>query len=534
MRTNLSVVYVASALVALGAGMGCSSDLCEYVTCIGAGGAGGTGASTSTSTEMTTSSTTSMSSSTGLPQQCDPLQLMAGESIAPSCGLFVEPGANGDGKQSEPFGTLAEALLNNPMKYPIYVCSTASGVEESITLVADEKLIGALTCKTWTAVGAKTLWTAAQGEVPLTLDKTMGVLVQGFAITAAAASGSDGATLQGNSSIGVIAAQSTATFENVDIVAGVGAAAAAGMSETGTAPGRQSMASSFDGKAGVGCNVMFNGGAATVFPMCPAGGGPTEGGKGGDGASGSGAGGLTGLPNFSAQEPNGTAGVGDTGTAGWTCANGMGTGENGHNGENGNPGPGGTMNGSIQLSGYAGDAGKSGTVGGIGQGGGGGGGLRGGTTGGCSAGQTGPGGGGGGAGGCGGLGGGGGGAGGASIALVSLDATLTLTNVHLTAAAGGAGGNGGSGQLGGAGGLLGPGGGLACNGGTGGNGGSGAGGGGGKGGPSVGLAYVGTAPAIPDANITVAVTPASGGLAGGGSVPGIQGAAGAVSLKLEF
>lgn len=532
---SLSVLYVASALAMLGAGLGCSTDLCGYVQCIGAGGAGGMASSTSSmTTTSSTMTTTSVSSSSGLPQECDPLKLMAGASIAPSCGLFVEPGAGGDGKQSAPFGTLAEALATNPMNLPIYVCSTAAaGLDEAITLAAGERLIGSLACGTWTAVGKKTPWTASQNAIPLILSQTTGALVQGFAITAVGASGSDGVTLQGNSSIGVIAAQATATLENVDITAGPGAAAGPGMNETGTAPGRQSMASSFDGKAGGGCNGA-GGGAATVFPMCPAGGGPTEGGKGGDGAAGSGAGGLPGLPNFSVQEPNGTPGAGDLGTMGWTCANGMGTGENGHVGADGEPGAGGTMQGSLTTSGYAGDAGEPGKNGGIGQGGGGGGGLRGGTLGGCSAGQTGPGGGGGGAGGCGGLGGGGGGAGGASIALVSLDSTLTLTNVHLAAAAGGSGSNGGSGQLGGVGGLIGAGGGLACDGGKGGNGGIGAGGGGGKGGPSVGLAFVGTAPAIPDPNITVAMTPASGGLAGGGSVPGIEGDDGEVGIKLSF
>lgn len=505
---------------------------------MGTGGAGGT-SSTSTPTSSTgsttaTAMTTSDSSSSGAPLECDPSKLPAGAALDPTCGIFVEPGATGDGKQATPFGSLGQALAENPMNLPIYVCAGASlGLDEEITLVASERVIGGVTCGEWKATSVKTAWTSPQNTVPLRLDHTTGALVQGFAITAAPASGSNAVTLHGNSSIGVIAQVATAAFENVDIEAGAGSAAGAGMSQTGQAPGRQSMPSSFDGKGGGGCNGT-GGGPAIVFSTCPAGGGSTEGGKGGSGQSGTGQGGLAGQPNFSATEPNGTPGLGDAGTAGWTCANGMGTGENGHTGMGGEAGTGGTTSGTLGANGYIGVAGEPGGNGGIGQGGGGGGGLRGGTSGGCSAGQTGPGGGGGGAGGCGGLGGGGGGAGGASIALISLDATLILTNVRLTANPGGAGGNGGSGQLGGVGGQLGAGGGLACDGGTGGTGGPGAGGGGGKGGPSVGLAFVGTAPTISDSDITISTMASAGGLPGGGVVPGIGGGSGDTAKKLAF
>jgi hypothetical protein len=80
------------------------------------------------------------------------------------------------------------------------------------------------------------------------------------------------------------------------------------------------------------------------------------------------------------------------------------------------------------------------------------------------------------------------------------------------------------------GGFGGVGGGVACKGGDGGKGG----GGGGRGGPSIGLATVGIAPAIDDANITVSGSAAAGGPGGGGSVPGAMGASGETVTKASF
>jgi hypothetical protein len=105
----------------------------------------------------------------------------------------------------------------------------------------------------------------------------------------------------------------------------------------------------------------------------------------------------------------------------------------------------------------------------------------------------------GGTGGCGGNAGGGGQPGGSSIALLVLDAEVTLTSVTLTAGQAGNGGVGGSGQSGGgpgAGGMLGSGVGSSpppsCTGGSGGAGGNGGPGGGGQGGHSLGIAFQGT------------------------------------------
>ena len=147
-----------------------------------------------------------------------------------------------------------------------------------------------------------------------------------------------------------------------------------------------------------------------------------------------------------------------------------------------------------------------------GQGGGGGGGAKGMTS--CAGASGGS----GGSGGCGGIGGAGGKGGGSSFALVSLDATITLTEAVLSSALGKKGGDGGSFQPGAGGGAGAPGGtGMsgtlnACPGGLGGQGGNGGGGGGGRGGHSAPIVFVGTAPTVD------AMTTLSSGLAG---APGI-------------
>jgi hypothetical protein len=104
----------------------------------------------------------------------------------------------------------------------------------------------------------------------------------------------------------------------------------------------------------------------------------------------------------------------------------------------------------------------------------------------------------GGTGGCGGHGGGGGPAGGSSIALVVVEATVTLEDVMMAASRGGNGGAAGDGQTGGqkgSGGDSGAGAGTAfssCGGGDGGQGGLGGPGGGGQGGHSLGIAFQGS------------------------------------------
>lgn len=373
-----------------------------------------------------------MSSTSSITAECDPLKLTGGASISATCGVFVEPGkVGGSGTQAAPFGTLAEALGGNPMNLPIYVCSTGAGLDEAATLSGSERLLGGVTCGDWKATATKTARTAASNATPLTLSNTTGALVQGFAITSAAASGADGATLQGNSSIAVLADNATATLESVDVVAGAGAAGGEGKDEAGQAPGAQSAASSFNGNVGAGCDGV--GGPAKAFSMCPAG-GVSQGGKGGDGGNLTGNPGSPGVVNPGLGNPDGQAGNADSGSSMWSCGSDGGAGELGHDGPNGGPGAGGMGPGTLSSTGFVGAGGMPGAPGTTGQGGGGGGGRD---LSGC--GTVGPSGGSGAAGGCGGMSGAGGGAGGASIALASINSTLSLANVRLTAEEGGPG-----------------------------------------------------------------------------------------------
>jgi hypothetical protein len=72
----------------------------------------------------------------------------------------------------------------------------------------------------------------------------------------------------------------------------------------------------------------------------------------------------------------------------------------------------------------------------------------------------------------------------------------------------------------------------ACSGGPGGAGGRGGAGGGGRGGPSVGIAYVGTAPSE-EGSIEISIGAAGSGGLGGDGGPGNQATAGAMGLSIE-
>jgi hypothetical protein len=468
----------------------------------------------------------------GLPTECDP---RSAETIAAECGLFVDGAAagGGDGTQNAPYATLGEALAAAESGEAIYVCTSA--LNEAAGVGAPASIFGGLDCATWGASGGKTAWTASANEIPLIVEAgASGALLVGFAITAADASGIEGGSLQGRSSIAAWVDGADVTLEDVDLVAGAGAAGFDGMDAAGQAAGRQSDPAGFDGNVGSGCGVANGGGAAKLHD-CD--GVTTEGGEGGDGAMAAGGAGLPGFPNYGPDEPNESLGAGDPGGGAFDCTNNGGVGEAGHSADQGPAGLGGVELGMFQNGAYAGAAGAPGEVGPPGQGGGGGGGRRGNNNNGCAVNVTGPSGGSGGAGGCGGLGGGGGGAGGGSFALVSLGGSLTLVNVTLTAGAGGAGGAGGDGQFGGAGGLGGLGGGAvvqACSGGAGGTGGLGGAGGGGRGGPSVGLAYEGAAPDTSGATIVTADTASLGGPGGNGDTQANAGAEGILEPTQDY
>jgi len=405
-------------------------------------------------------------------------------------------------------------------------------LNEPVAIGSAVQIFGGLNCSDWTSGTTKTPWTSDAGTVPLTIASAAnGSLLYQFAISAKDATGFDETTLQGASSIGAIIDAATVTLETVNIEAGAGAPGGDGADVAGQADGRQSDAAGFDGNMGGGCGA---GAGMSKLHMC--GGVSTIGGSGGAGDHGGGSSGVAGTPNPGLGEPDGSAGAGDTGLGGWDCGTDNGNGQTGHSGPVGNGGPAGAEAGTISATGYLGAAGQTGVTGTVGQGGGGGGGRAGDGQNGCGGSQTGPSGGSGGAGGCGGQGGGGGGAGGASIALLSLNAQLTLTNVQLRATSGGAGGTGGDGQIGGAGGngANGGGGGLGCKGGDGGLGGRGGSGGGGRGGPSIGIAYTGTAPDIEEGAITIALEAAMGGLGGNGNTQSNAGANGDLAKLSPF
>lgn len=113
--------------------------------------------------------------------------------------------------------------------------------------------------------------------------------------------------------------------------------------------------------------------------------------------------------------------------------------------------------------------------------------------------------------------------GGASLALVSVNATSTLTSTVIRTADGGAGGEGAPGQLGQEGGNGNLSGGIgACSGGEGGDGGRGGSGGGRRGGHSLGIAYAGTAPAR-DETVSFDIGTEGPGGAGGVGVGNVGG-----------
>jgi len=413
------------------------------------------------------------------------------------------------GTKAAPFATITAAIAAAGGK-PVYVC--AEPLTEKLTLDTAVVLYGGLDCATdWSWVGqtTRTQLTAGAGEVVVKVNTgATGSLVEDFAITAA-----DGSAA-GDSSIAVFVDSATIEFARCALTAGNGVAG-----DDGTTVGTAAAAGQNGSAGNTGCQSSS-----------PTAGGPTEvnssctdswGGEGGPGGVAAGFGGAAGQP-------------GDV-----TPGNGQGTdactdGQNGGPGADGQPGVSPTGFGTLDATGYTAAEGGFGLAGEHGPGGGGGGGGKGD---GLCTGLSGHGGGGGASGGCGGIGGGFGRPGGASIALLSHQATVTLTTVTIGAGTGGDGGDGGTGQEGGLGGEYGggPGGTGACSGGTGGKGGWGGNGAGGLGGYSVGIAFKGTAPSQTDVDISAgAAGQAGNGGTGGSSTPGGAGVAGQPCKTLDF
>jgi hypothetical protein len=459
--------------------------------------------------------------------------------IADECGVFVSSSLaeddGGDGSQAKPLKTLAAAVeMATGKGKPVYACAEKHA--GSVTLVNGIALYGGLDCNDgWTYVGTtkKSVLMGDADEVALTIMKSAGgAEVADFRIQA------PDATKEGGSSIAVLVDGVTAGLVRCDLIAGNGAKGADGapgdpngMPAAGGPAGNagKDACSDLDGTPGPDATLA---GGAAVTNDCT--GDVSVGAQGGDGNVLFGGGGDDGQSGAA-----GFGGKGEPGAGMWSCIGGSGLGDGGSPGEVGMAGAGAKSDGTISSSGYTGTSGGAGTSGKAGQGGGGGGGAKGGMI--CppgSIGGSGATGGSGGAGGCGGLPGQGGGPGGASIALVSLEASITLTDCMLTARDGGHGGAGGDLQPGGSGGAAGAGGiGVGgsndgCDGGKGGKGGNGGPGGGGLGGPSLGIAYQGSPPQ--GEPVVTLGTPGEGGPGGSAGVGMNAGDAGIAAEQLNF
>ncbi len=453
----------------------------------------------------------------GVPAECD---LVEGEAIGATCGIFVKAGAAGDGSQGSPYGTIQDAVDNIKTATRIYVCGgdTFNG---SVELPGGVSLYGALDCDGWKFADAN-----AKPHILGDAD------IPALAITEAGTTRIDhidvespSAVAVGASSIAVLVRTTTVTLDHCSLTAGDGAKGEAGAPFGATAqPGGMGM----QGSQGCQDGNVHSGGAPGMNPVCV----DQAGGGGGQGQSGG-----TGGPGGPG-DPSGTGGLGGVGQG----VAGACTGGEGDSGGPGEPGLAGSGIGQLEGSDYTpAQAPAGGGPGDPGYGGGGGGGAHK-----CETNFSGPGGGGGGAGGCGGAAGRGGFGGGASFALAVITADVTVVDSTLTAGTGGEGGDGGAGQLGGLGGDGGPKGIVngsngsaadACSGGKGGAGGRGGAGGGGAAGPSAAIARVDS---TVDRQGTVVATPGSSGSGGvggdneGQGSSGPQGDPGAVCEVLVF
>jgi hypothetical protein len=535
-----------AALMALGA---CNADFGNCTTFPHAPGclnysSGSSSGSTSTGT-TTGSSSTSTSSSSGMPTCSGDPTADAGL-VSDMCGIFVSSsapdGGTANGTMEDPFNNLADALVAAQMMNRfIFVCAGKYPLPSTLSIKQGVDIYGNASCTggAWslqdpTVEANRTELDGPANEVAVVVSTTTGTVnVSGLNVVAAPATG------MGASSIAVyVDTGTTANFTECDIISSTATAGAQGMD----APTTAAMTGGSGNNGNPSCSAGTVQGAAQVANTC---GGSTPVSIGGNGGNGESVQGTPGTPGFPASTNAGQAGAGDNGTSGWGCAlnnpvTGLGNGTQGADGATGMAGTPGTGFGTLDSTGYVGVVGGDGTDGAPGQGGGGGGGVRGSSSQCTGANNGGASGGSGGAGGCGGAAGKGGQGGGASFALVSANATVTLSSVKVTAGFGGAGGQGGGLQAGGNGGSAGQGGNggsLAngCNGGGGGKGGSGGPGAGGNGGHSIAIASMGTAPTMDSkSTATASSSMAMGGPGGTNNTASNSGNAGIATACYDY
>ena len=440
--------------------------------------------------------------------------------VRDECGTFVSASAvpGGNGTREKPYVSFSEAAERGARR--IYACAEIYNETTQVSFIGGvEVFAGFADCGptgTWTWVeGSRATLSGVVDAVALTLGGGENTL-RNLDVKAPAA------TAMGGSSIAVLIAGGKLSVSSGNLTAGDAMDGAAGDSLADDP--------ALNGEPGDPGIAVCMGGANNPGPMgktkvCSTG-GQSVAGKGGDGgelamsvllAAETGGDGTPADPN----EPTlgkGGIGEGQGNPAASVCSVGIG----GAPGAAGTSGVGATGPGMLDVSGYRGADGVPGMKGLPGQAGGGGGGSRGGLNincGGQVSNRVGSSGGAGGTGGCGGLEGTGGKAGGSSLALVVVDAEVTLDAVMLVSGAAGNGGLGGSGQNGGTqgtGGMFGAGAGAAkasCSGGPSGGGGTGGPGGGGQGGHSLGIAFQGAiAPVGGEFTIGAAGTGGPGGV----------------------
>jgi len=413
-----------------------------------------------------------------------------GDPSEPSpCGLYVASFGKDDnpGTAERPLRTLSKAIekVHAEGGRPIYAC--AETFLEPLTLHGGEVIHGGYNCATgtrWSAQAGVTTISASANEVPLRVRSGGPTVLSNLKVIAA------DATLPGTSSIAVIAEGADLRLVRSHLEAGRGA--------NGKTPPSEPVGASTGAAGKMGSPACTYSTPQEVVTMC----GVVES-IGGSGGFGTSPWGKAGRNSSHGKDVSGGYGGEPEEFTLTECT----AGGPGDEGSVGAPGNHGTLLGTISANGYEGAAGTNGSEGSVGLAGGGGGAALGGAgVSKCPTGGSlhGAGGGTGGTGGCGGKGGAGGGPGGASFGLMSLDARVTFEEVTIVTAGGGKGGDGASGQAGGKGGIGGPGGAPplisplkpGCDGGKGGKGGDGGNGGGGRGGHSIGIAYVGNAPAV--------------------------------------
>jgi len=428
--------------------------------------------------------------------------------IGARCGVFVKAGANGDGSQANPFGSIVEAANALGEAAHIYVCG-GDAFAGSVSMNGGVSVTGSIRCDDWRySRDLPRPKIVGSADVPaLTISGAGEGALVSIDVEAPAAMG------PGASSIAMVVEGATVTGDLMNVVAGDGAPGAAPLDP----PAALSPAASGANGADFGEPVSNAAGGSNSCGTTMLVGG--AGGKGGQS-------GVAPTSGSAGDEGNGgAAGAHQVGST--LCTEG-GAGAPGHVGS---PGAGATGFGVLSVTGFVPDDGGDGVIGSHGASGGGGGGAI------STHQQEGPGGGGGGAGGCRGAVGAGGKGGGSSIALVALDATVTFDiGVRLSVGKGGAGGDGERGQVGQSGGAPGAGGSgppNACAGGHGGLGGHGGNGGGGRGGHSIAVVDFGGAVEGGERDISGGVA-GSGGLGGDNMVaePGGEGASGLLADTL--